>query len=167
MRRGERKCPHPDARPLAPGPGGETSIFVQRQQSHPLAARFHDDQRALRERFSVVTQHLQKQETNLFRTRIRAPHLNHARSGCVGDRQQISEIKIVGKDHVIVYTGPLHDDGIGCARFADHAPMPGCTAMIFEPAYPTRRKIDVDEQVHAGSNGRSCSSSRHAAYARA
>lgn len=82
-------------------------------------------------------------------------------------RENRSEVQIVSENDVTVLTSPFDNLGVGRARIADGSPVHGFKRHFLKNVYPTRREVDVNDDLQFSWSGTSISSARQAANASA
>src|SRR5260370_10430560 len=127
---------------------------------------YHGDEHARLEGGGMLRQNANDHLPDGIRQNVLAAHLHDTRTARTCQREQGSEIEVVGEHDVPVIPRVAHQLGVGSTRVSDRGPVYRLDVVSGEDGRPRGRQVHVDENLHCARGG-STSSARHAAYASA
>lgn len=140
---------------------------LKRQQSHPCAVGLHADERTRFQLHLHLPQGANDFLANYIGIEILGSDLHDARFRSARNCRDRAEIKIMCQHDVSVLTCVGHDFRIRRRDCPDARPVNGFNFRCREEQSLPRRKIHINQQLHARASSISRSSMRQAAYRKA
>lgn len=139
----------------------------QRQNPNTFPSGFKRNHGSLRKLLAIFLKNKNQPVCAGFRAQIPCSNLNHRGTLLLDLAMNCAESEIIGKENFIPVASRLKKVRVRSIARTEVLPVGSPDTAVSQGCHPTRRQVHIDEQLQAGSSGRSASSVRQAAYARA